>query len=542
MAPRGTGLWRLCASLILAVVVAGCEMSDNIQAAGERNWEVATEQARRASRPTNTVQMANVRMVDGIWLGDSSLKLDQGEPLPPRLEARDGITVISNREVTLDEIAEQVTSLTGIPVRLNDLLFAGRSVEEEQESRQDGQGKRMVLSYAGPLSGLLEQVSSRFAVYWRYERGIIEIYKYETRTFTIYALPGTSMQIANTIESTAEGEGGEGQPGSTVGIRSETEAELQFWEEVRRAVAQMLPNEGSVEVSPSSGTITVKGPPETLRRVSRYVRDLNSRLSRQVAIDLKVLSVELSDRNARGVNLDLVVDSLDSTGLFGGITTPGVEQQAFPNLGIGGVSILNATTGVFENLNGTDVIIDALSEQGAVNLLTSSAVTTLNGKAAPVQVVTRQNYIAEVERETDETTGAVTISASTDTLVYGFNMQVLPRIMPHGRVMLMLSLSLSELAELEQQAFADGAATIGLPTLNSRNLQQEIVMRSGQTMVLAGFENINEDSTKRGTAAPDFYLFGGSDVSSRTKTVLVVIMTPQVLETPLEPETRVSMR
>ena len=41
---------------------------------------------------------------------------------------------------------------------------------------------------------LLDQISSRFALWWRYKNGVITFYKMETRVFTIYAFPVTSLQ------------------------------------------------------------------------------------------------------------------------------------------------------------------------------------------------------------------------------------------------------------------------------------------------------------------------------------------------------------
>lgn len=79
----------------------------------------------------------------------------------------------------------------------------------------------MLLSYRGPLSGLLDEISSRFGIWWKYEKGEIYFYKYVTKTFVLYSLP-TKPNLSVNIGGSASGEGGT----SSISLTSSVEVEL----------------------------------------------------------------------------------------------------------------------------------------------------------------------------------------------------------------------------------------------------------------------------------------------------------------------------
>lgn len=58
-----------------------------------------------------------VRVKNDIWLGDTSEIEYDGEPVPSYLEAKDGITLISNRPITLYEIGDMINKITSLKVR-----------------------------------------------------------------------------------------------------------------------------------------------------------------------------------------------------------------------------------------------------------------------------------------------------------------------------------------------------------------------------------------------------------------------------------------
>lgn len=81
-------------------------------------------------------------------------------------------------------------------------------------------------------------------------------------------------------------------------------------------------------------------------------------------------------------------------------------------------------------------------------------------------------------------------------------------------------------------------STVQLPTMQMRGFIQEIAMRSGSTLVLTGFEKVQNRTNSAGIGQPRLTILGGQAYDSKTRDVLVVLITPEVLESPLSPETR----
>ena len=188
--------------------------------------------------------------------------------------------------------------------------------------------------------------------------------------------------------------------------------------------------------------------------------------------------------------------------------------------------------------------LKALSTQSNTSLVTSGTVTTLNNKPAPIQVTNKQNYIAEMTKTNSGTSGDnYDVSVTTEEVETGFTLDVLPRILEHGRMLLMFNMTLSDLILLEKVPFGneDENQYIQNPKIESRAFTQEVAMTSGESLILTGFERVNTKTTKEGTGSADNSLLGGQATAAKERSILIIILTPVILETPLSPESRMSM-
>ena len=223
-------------------------------------------------------------------------------------------------------------------------------------------------------------------------------------------------------------------------------------------------------------------------------------------------------------------------------------------LGLMSMTLINPHS----RLNNTTAVIQAFSTLGKTALLTSSSVTTMNNKVAPVQVTTSENYVKETNVTTSGsgTDRSTEVDMETDTLNYGFSMEILPRILDHGRLIVLFSLTISDLISLEQFSSSNGTQSatgsegeeeseadqettiVQLPKMQMRGFMQEIAMRSGSTLVLTGFEKVSDSTTTSGIGKPKMSLLGGQALNNNTRDVLVILLTPEILESPMTPENR----
>jgi len=181
---------------------------------------------------------------------------------------------------------------------------------------------------------------------------------------------------------------------------------------------------------------------------------------------------------------------------------------------------------------GSAGLIEALAKQGKVSLVTNVGVTTRNNRVAPVNNTRTTGYIKRFESRNFTTVESSTVDQ--DNLETGFSMQLLPNILENGKILLLFRMSVRELLKMSTQTI--GEVTLQLPEVEERSFMQEVIMESGQMLVVSGFEKQNNSDTRYGLGDPDFMALSGSRETAAQRDVLVVILTPQVLISPMDSE------
>ena len=540
----------LAGALSMVLCLAGCDRyvadtNTKIETTLERTEQYKKE----ASIPDLPVPVDTVRVQNDLWLGDTSVKIMEGDALPAKFEQEDSITFVVAEDATLPDLARELTDMTGISVRLDDLKAEDAMPEEA-----------VPVNYSGKLSGLLNYLSNRYSVWWRYRNGMITFFTKETRVFTIYALPTESKMTAD-LQGTSMGDSGGGNSSSSLS----TSADLALWDSIEKGVEQVVGEQGTLSFSRVTGTVTVTASPFTIQKVASYIANWNEKLSRQVAISVKVLQVQLDNTDNYGLNLSAAFNSSNIAATF---VSPYADASKATE-GLLSMTLLRPSS----KWKDSKALIEAFSTQGKTSLVTSSSVTTLNNKVAPVQITTSQNYVKEttVTNYNNSSSNDSEVALATDTLNYGFTMEILPRILDHGRLMVLFSMTLSELLDLEKFTSGSSASsddsssddsssgsgsdsesgsdsssssgggdrtTVQLPKIQLRGFLQEIAMTSGSTLVLTGFEQVHDTTKTSGDGQAKMGLLGGQAYNQNTRDVMVILITPEILESPLSPESR----
>lgn len=518
---------------LLCAVLAGCakQESAKVAASVDQDFINAYDAFEMAKNPTAKVASGDtVSMSEGVWLGNKSTLLAHRNNLPSRFETDTGITILLNQPVTLQVLANDINAITGIPVKI------------DSQVNQEKLKKTINVAYTGKLSGLLSQVATDLDLLWYYDKSSIVFYETETKTFTLYAL-GTDVSYQSSVQT---------DDGNLVSL----ESTLKEWDEVEQTIASIIGNSDNSDfnVSRSLGTITVTAPPSILARVGEYIDKQNKRLSQLVTIDVKVLQVSISNDSAFGLNLAAAINSASGLNIVANpknnLTTTEASSMNIAVLS-NTVSALTGAThiedgkevagaytsdqimnGSLSGLAGSDALIQALAKQGKVSLVTNVGVTTRNNRVAPVNNTRTTGYIKRFESRNFTTVESSTVDQ--DDLETGFSMQLLPNVLENGKILLLFRMSIRELLKMSSQTI--GEVTLQLPEVEERSFMQEVIMESGQMLVVSGFEKQTNNDTRYGLGDPDFMALSGSRETSATRDVLVVILTPQVLVSPMDVE------
>lgn len=537
-------LYRVLSVVLLGCVpvLTGCDRyMDKTNEKIETTLERAEVYQQQATIPDLPAPVDTVRVQNDIWLGNSSVKIMEGDPLPWNMEKDDSITLVISQSATLPTLVQEITDITGITVRLDDLKAENAMPQES-----------VPVNYSGKLSGLLNYLSNRYGVWWRYKNNVITFFTKETRVFTIYALP-TETKMSADLKGTSMGSSGSSSGGGNTSSSLSTSANLALWDSIEKGVQQVVGQQGSLSFSRVAGTVTVTASPFVMQKVASYIANWNEKLSRQVAISVKVLQVSLENSDNYGLDLSAV---FNSNNIAASYVSPFLIDTTTQGAGLLSMTLLRPSS----RWKDSKSVIAAFSSQGKTSLVTSSSVTTLNNKVAPVQITTAQNYVKEVNvtNYNNSSSNDSEVDMETDTLNYGFTMEILPRILDHGRLIMLFSMTLSDLLDLETFSSAsrntssssgssgedtdnnnDGeTTTVQLPKMQSRGFMQEIAMKSGSTLVLTGFEQVGNNINSTGVGKAKMGLLGGSSYNQNKRDVMVILVTPEVLESPMSPEAR----
>lgn len=537
-------------SVCALVLLSGCTgLPERIVTIFDKTDKDASSMAKEVGRsmPAPVMKSAATSVHEnGIWIGKNAVKIGQPS-LPPIFQES---ATFDRTVASLAEFAERITIRSGIPTNVSPDALAvsggaapatGAAVAggaapvpapAAPGAAATGRPPVRIAFFGGNLKGLLDTVATRFGVYWKYVDGAIQFYYTDSRTFQVNAIPGDSSFTATvtsgaTSTPAAAGAGGAGGGqaggGGANGVSANNtqntavSSQLAVYASIEKSITAMLSAYGKVVASPATGTITVVDTPDRLDRIAAFVEAENKALSRQVVINVTVLSVTLSDADEYGINWNLVYRDLRNR--------YGIQNTvaSSPNAVGFSAGILSTAASKFA---GTTLVIKALSEQGKVRRHTSASVVTLNNQPVPVQVARQTSYLKSSHTTTTALVGTTT-TLTPGTVTSGFNMSILPHVLANGTVMLQFSTDISSLRAIRTVSSAGGS--IETPEMDTRNFLQRVAMKSNETLIVSGFEQADDNLDNQGVGQPKNAWFSGGYKANSSREVIVILITPTMM-------------
>jgi len=536
--------------------LSACEQSEKTRAVIDQRAAEAQKSLDTAQKPSNGVGYEPLTVTSKLWNGNAALRMQRGMPLPARYEAPRGVTLVSADPMSLNDIIGAISAQTGIPVRVSSMSIgnkasSGNSFGAAAGSSSTGGGADMPISYEGPLSGLLDRLSAYFSVSWRFDGSTISISRYETRIFAIEALPGTqkinegmqddvSSSSGGSSSGSSGGSSGSSSGGSSGGSSGSTNTltqnsqitmDLKYWDELGQVLTSIVGGQGAAIVSPTMGTVTVTTTPDVMATVSDYLAKENKRLSRQIAINVQIYSVNLGQSEDFNVAFTGFLKNLSKfSGLnYTSAAAPSITNTsiAASNLGSLSIAILNGPNDPTAHAGD---VFNALSTIGDTSEVAQFPMTTLNNHPVSRRVGTDTTYISNIVQNTNTSSLSATsptiVTPTTSTVHDGFSLQLTPRLLDDGRILLQYSLSLIGLDSLQLNT----TYGISLPITDNRIFVQQSMLRSGQTLMIGGVDQEKLAQNKNGVFTPDNFLLGGGFSSDNNHLMLFMAITPQVMD------------
>jgi MSHA biogenesis protein MshL len=353
-------------------------------------------------------------------------------------------------------------------------------------------------------------------------------------TFPTTGFPGQSLPTARSIDSS----------------RVSTQQVNDFWAELRSALVAIVGTADgrSVVITPQSGIIMVRAMPDELRGVEQYLRETRIAVERQVMLEAKIIQVTLADAYQAGINWAIFKNRF-AAGQFSnatGTTQLSANPPGSPlssqsqTVDIPGRQITAASTaasaanpasaifGIALQTTNFSLLLQFLETQGAVQVLSSPRVATLNNEKAVLKVGTDEFFVTNVSTTTT-TTGTATQQSPTITVAPFFSgilLDVTPRIDDSGGVMLHIHPSISEVSESQRVVSLCGTfPSITLPLARSTVSETDSIVRAsdGNIIAIGGLMSVDVRDNRGGVPGLDVPILRNTDRTTTKKELVILI-------------------
>ena len=353
---------------------------------------------------------------------------------------------------------------------------------------------------------------------------------------------------SNGGSSTGQGSSGQ-QPENT---RVSTSSKTDFWLELTDAVKGLVgggPGR-SVIVSPQAGIMAVRGMPEELRQVDKFLKAAQIAVERQVMLEAKIVEVELRDGYQSGVNWAAFGTSGNSTAVAGVLgsgvasTNPLLQSGATVLPGVVPVPSVAVGGGLFGLALATSrfaAVLGFLETQGDVQTLSSPRIATINNQKAVLKVGNDDYFVTNVSG--GSTTAATSSSSASTTLptltltsfFSGIALDVTPQVDDGTSIMLHVHPSVTTVTEKTKQIDLGSIGNYRLPLASSSVNETDTMVRiqDGAIVAIGGLMQLESSRNASGvpgtSGLPGFSALLGNRANTGRKKEVIVLIKPTII-------------
>jgi type IV pilus assembly protein PilQ len=281
--------------------------------------------------------------------------------------------------------------------------------------------------------------------------------------------------------------------------------------------------------------------------------------TKQVMIEARLVEVTANPKQSYGINWAGTLGSSTSAQVFhfagsnpataptfvtdaNGVphVVPGVPAQAKFDPATGkllGTDFFRSTSDIFDSIGGQFAILSVPQMSATLRLLNEDSDAEF---LANPRVVTADNQQAKIEITRNQPVPQLNFNEQTAQAVFGgfqdkkFGNTLLVRPSVNKDDYITLSVKPEISNKVGDQAFVFAGATVTSPIIDTRSLDSNVLIRSGDTLAIGGL--LQDEQTKARSKVPvlgDVPIFGyffQEKLNARTKRNLLVFVTPTIID------------
>jgi len=550
--------------ILAALVLSACATQQSIGLIQEKTQTVRRSQIEPAqaefTQRVRDAQRSLGQHVDRPWIVGKPQPLARDVTLPPALQVNVRTTLLfAGGAADLVTLAERIHQASGIPVRVQPdalmpeadflpRLSADKTELLVQPARQAdtlvpplagvlgiaprtlGPGPRtsahtleaaMLPQGQAPLPMVLDAIALRLGVYWRYDAATAALvfFRIESRTFQIRAL----AQAADTaLELGLTGAASDPHGSFTSSNKTSYTSNNQTTPlmAVVANIEHLLTRAGSIR-APEGGTnsIVVTDTREALERIATFIEGENKRLTRRVRLMFEEVTIQQDDVGQAGLDWNVLFSSNRMAASMAGVGMLLDGAKAAGRMG---------ATSDAKRWQGSSLTLHALAEIGTILRHTQLPVLAINRRPATYAVRETFPYVKDLQQTqsiSDSSAPTVTVTQEKETV--GTFLTVIPDAQDDGQVLLTLGYDTKRLVDLKKMEFgaSDRASFVQQPYINGQGSTQQVIVHSGQRVLVAGFDQSDDNYKHRRLDKQAPLLLGGSDATQQKRVVTLLFVT-----------------
>lgn len=310
-------------------------------------------------------------------------------------------------------------------------------------------------------------------------------------------------------------------------------------------MASQLASKDPPQVDERTNTIFYRETRSNLENIRKLVVQID-RPTKQVMIEARLVEITANPKQSYGINWAGVVGSSTnaqtiSYGGFNSVTQPKPGE----NIPTNGLALGNTGSGQFFGNLGSLAQV-ANSSFAILSIPQMSATLRLLNEdndaefLANPRVVTADNQQAKIEITRNQPVPQLNFNEQTATAVFGgfqdktFGNKLLVRPSVNKDNFITLNVKPEISNKVGDQGFVFAGATVTSPIIDTRTLDSNVLIKSGDTLAIGGL--LQDEQTKARNKVPVLgdipvvgYLFG-ERLNARTKRNLLVFVTPTIID------------